>query len=541
MKKRIKKRKDVQDAIEICEADDSCHQYVKKKKVAHDFNPRDVNCSRTNGERREGWSSFFQLLQMFKQKYGHTNLLYRHDRRLAHWIHEQKSLLEYIKEFQGGGEDICSILQRLTRFVEHLEDSDEKACNPETPQGSRVSSNFKPANLNHKKYIHSLGSSVVHLKELLNFKKMNGHCNHTGEWSPELVKWVHDVRRMYAEYEMGVDVLSEELIYVLSNIGFDWEIGKTNSKNVTELKGKVSLINDVLNPHKQQVQTPEKFNVSKINLEKDLSRNNGHFNQCFKLHSTDNKRTHLHCEQEDCLIIFDMKDEEEQNSLINEEAKPLAQMNKDKVEESHNTDSDNASRSVSTGMLDDLSRTGMNNALEDNDHKWNEFFLLMQAFTKKHGHCNVEYRHDFHLAHWIFQQKVLARKLSIMQKYKKSINSFTHKQTLKIISFLKLLKSVPKQKSLIKQPSMIFTLDGSKVFLKQLIAFKKEHKHCNVPNSYPTSSSISLWMKNVRKAFSRYLMGENSISEKMIFVLTHLGFQWGEFPKNRPCKKVSLH
>jgi len=189
-------------------------------------------------------------------------------------------------------------------------------------------------------------------------------------------------------------------------------------------------------------------------------------------------------------------------------------------------------------MLDDLSSAGMKNALEDNDHKWNEFFQLMQAFTKKHGHCNVEHRHDFDLAHWIFQQKVLARKLSMMQKRK--INSFTHKETLKIISFLKLLKSVPKHKSLIKKPSTIFTLDGSKVFLEQLIAFRKEHKHCNVPDSYRTSLSISLWMKNVRKAFSSYLMGENSISEKMIFVLTHLGFEWGEFPKNRRCKKASV-
>ena len=61
--------------------------------------------------------------------------------------------------------------------------------------------------------------------------------------------------------------------------------------------------------------------------------------------------------------------------------------------------------------------------------------------------------------------------------------------------------------------------------LRELVDFKREHGHANVPQQYPPNPSLGIWVNKQRRSRS-------SLSEEKLDSLYAAGFDWGK-------KKVS--
>jgi len=64
---------------------------------------------------------------------------------------------------------------------------------------------------------------------------------------------------------------------------------------------------------------------------------------------------------------------------------------------------------------------------------------------------------------------------------------------------------------------------------KQLLQFKEEFGHCNVPRRYSRNKSLGYWCSKIRSAYKKIQVGGNplcNLSPEMIERLEKIGFQW---------------
>ena len=62
-----------------------------------------------------------------------------------------------------------------------------------------------------------------------------------------------------------------------------------------------------------------------------------------------------------------------------------------------------------------------------------------------------------------------------------------------------------------------------------LVDFKKEFGHCNVPINYPANQSLGTWCKALRTSYNKFQRGEKTnynVSDDRIERLTKIGFRW---------------
>jgi len=137
----------------------------------------------------------------------------------------------------------------------------------------------------------------------------------------------------------------------------------------------------------------------------------------------------------------------------------------------------------------------------DRQTTWKQCIHDLKAFKKEHGHCDVPNRYPPNpfLGRWIRTVRH-AKKQGTLAKDK-----FLILDTLGLCWVIK--------------------PHGIQVPWKQRIhdlkAFKKIHRHCNVPYEYQPNPALGCWVSNLRKRKKR---GE--LAEDIILVLDGLGFCW---------------
>jgi len=73
--------------------------------------------------------------------------------------------------------------------------------------------------------------------------------------------------------------------------------------------------------------------------------------------------------------------------------------------------------------------------------------------------------------------------------------------------------------------------------LRELIEFKRIHKHCNVPSNYSKTPSLAVWVKCQRRQYKLYREGKPStIISQRIKELERIGFRW--LLRSYHCKKT---
>jgi len=129
------------------------------------------------------------------------------------------------------------------------------------------------------------------------------------------------------------------------------------------------------------------------------------------------------------------------------------------------------------------------------DHSWNQFIEKLTEFKKEFGHCNVPREHDY---------KWLAGKIhTVRSYYKKGKLSDKQIQQLEELGFVW---------DIIEESwNQLFT---------QLIKFKKEFKHVNVPSSHDNQWLVTR-ISSVRASYR-----DNKLSDEQIQQLEELGFVW---------------
>jgi len=140
---------------------------------------------------------------------------------------------------------------------------------------------------------------------------------------------------------------------------------------------------------------------------------------------------------------------------------------------------------------------------------WNMRFNDLLEYQKRTGNCHVPltYNDDPTLARWVKRQRY---QYKAMMEGKFSTMTEERVKALEGIGF-------------------IWDSQGTvwRDRLRELIEFKRIHKHCNVPSNYSKNPSLAVWVKCQRRQYKLYKEGKPStIVSQRIRDLEHIGFQW---------------
>lgn len=230
---------------------------------------------------------------------------------------------------------------------------------------------------------------------------------------------------------------------------------------------------------------------------------------------------------------------------------------------------------LSKGKLDEerknqLDAIGFSWASKINDVKWEEMYNRLQSYHSKHGDADVpnRWKEDLKLAAWVSAQRERRKKgmmpdeqiqrldalgftwqhrergawedryqelIEFKEKYGhcnvpvgykkapklgKFVNAMRSHKTAGILSEerINLLESIGFQWA--REAQVVFTDKWEDRYL-QLLYFKEEHGHCNVPHNYSDNPQLANWVSQQRqKKKSGKLLPER---EKM---LEEIGFKW---------------
>ena len=152
----------------------------------------------------------------------------------------------------------------------------------------------------------------------------------------------------------------------------------------------------------------------------------------------------------------------------------------------------------------------------DHDEVFDTRCRELVAFKEEFGHCNVPRRYSINssLAKWCGETRTV---YNMIQEGKPTAGrdiSQEHINRLEGIGF--------KWK----------VVDHDKTFkshCKNLVAFKEEFGHCNVPHRYPDNQLLARWCSNMRTANDNLQKGKKAghyFSKEKLELLQKIGFQW---------------
>lgn len=161
---------------------------------------------RFRGYQAELWSEKFEELCAFRRAHGHCHVTHRclEHENLAQWVKRQR--YQYKLKLEGKRSGL----------------SDERICL-----------------LNNIGFIWNSHDAVweERLQELLEFKRIHGHCNvpTNYEANPPLAVWIKRQRQIYKKHQDGEqNSMTQYRITQLETIGFAWEFRKKNAANDTQ-------------------------------------------------------------------------------------------------------------------------------------------------------------------------------------------------------------------------------------------------------------------------------------------------------------------
>jgi len=141
----------------------------------------------------------------------------------------------------------------------------------------------------------------------------------------------------------------------------------------------------------------------------------------------------------------------------------------------------------------------------------------MVAFKEEFGHCNFpdKFANNPSLGYWCGHVRTTYRR---MQKGMKTNSNLSQGR-------IERLEEIGFQ-------WQVLTDYAKKTFEKrfcELVAFKEEFGHCNVPHKFANNSSLGYWCSSMRTTYRRMQKGlrtNSNLSQDRIERLEDTGFQW---------------
>lgn len=130
-----------------------------------------------------------------------------------------------------------------------------------------------------------------------------------------------------------------------------------------------------------------------------------------------------------------------------------------------------------------------------NEIKWLRRFKELKQFKKEHGHCNIPRIYEPNVSLGIWVQKQRQNHKSMMENESSNIIKEREEKLEKIGFVWKIQDKSWGQK------------------YKELVKFKKQHGHCNVPRHSHTKE-LGLWVMTQRKYYEQKASGQNSFMTK---------------------------
>ena len=172
-------------------------------------------------------------------------------------------------------------------------------------------------------------------------------------------------------------------------------------------------------------------------------------------------------------------------------------------------------RSLSQGRVERLEEVGFQWQCVDYNDAFEKHCRDLIAFKEEHGHCNVPYRYANNpsLGRWCDNMRTAYKNIQKGIKTHRSLSQ-GRVERLEEVGF---------------QWQCVDYNDAFEKHCRDLIAFKEEHGHCNVPSRYANNPSLGRWCDNMGTAYLKIQKGINAnfnLSQGRIERLEEIGFQW---------------
>ena len=141
--------------------------------------------------------------------------------------------------------------------------------------------------------------------------------------------------------------------------------------------------------------------------------------------------------------------------------------------------------------------------------QWTERFQELWAYCKQHGHCQVPHTHtqDPALARWVKRQRY---------QYKLKTEGKPSTMTDERITVLENIGFVWDSHTASWEERM-----------QELMDYRNQYGHCNVPSNYPSNRQLAVWVKRQRRQFKFFRGGKRSnMNQERITALEMIGFEW---------------
>lgn len=139
---------------------------------------------------------------------------------------------------------------------------------------------------------------------------------------------------------------------------------------------------------------------------------------------------------------------------------------------------------------------------------WSVRYRELCEYKEKNGNANVPaiYGENSALGIWVKNQRMDYKRFRQGQKHHITTDRI---QMLNDIDFVWNLDTPWEQR------------------LEELLAYKKEHGDCHVPQTFKGNRSLAIWVKNMRAEYRKYEVGNVSLlTDERIEELESMGFKW---------------
>lgn len=142
------------------------------------------------------------------------------------------------------------------------------------------------------------------------------------------------------------------------------------------------------------------------------------------------------------------------------------------------------------------------------DSAWERFFAELLRYKKQHGTSNVPQRHTTlpALGVWVNNQRRLKKRKKLSRERIRRLNAIGFEWGGK-----SLRQDRRKSDWETKWEAMV----------SQLVAFKRDSGHCNVPKRWPKNPALGKWVQKQRTSKRRRILARDRIAQ-----LEGIGFQW---------------
>ncbi|MCW5199834.1 helicase associated domain-containing protein, partial [Desulfobulbus sp. F1] len=138
---------------------------------------------------------------------------------------------------------------------------------------------------------------------------------------------------------------------------------------------------------------------------------------------------------------------------------------------------------------------------------WEDRYQELIEFKEKYGHCNVPFEYK--------ETPKLGKFVNAMRSHK-TAETLSKKR-------IELLESIGFQWA---RDAQVFFTDKWEERYLQLLYFKEEHGHCNVPHNYSDNQQLGTWVSNQRRQRK-----QNKLRPERERLLEEIGFLWSASPE----------